>query len=49
MASEHTCSTYLFVNNFIKMVNFFEMFASWMRIPDAWIPNNQEITVCGDF
>jgi hypothetical protein len=28
----------LVFNNYIKMV--FEIFVSWIRIPDAWIPDN---------
>lgn len=28
----------LFLNNFIKILIFFEIFATWMRIPDTWIP-----------
>jgi hypothetical protein len=32
--------TNLFLNNIIKKVN--EIFAGWMRIRDAWIPDNWE-------
>lgn len=38
MAGEHMCITNLFLNKF-------EIFASWMRILNAWIPDNWEFMV----
>jgi hypothetical protein len=32
LAAEHMLFTNLFLNNFIKMVNFLEIFTGWMRI-----------------
>jgi hypothetical protein len=35
MLSEHKTTEHLFLNNFIKMVFFFEIFDDWMTILDA--------------
>jgi hypothetical protein len=45
MVGEHMCITNLFLNNFIRMKIFFEIFASWMIILNAWIPDNWEFMV----
>jgi hypothetical protein len=37
---EHMHIVNLFLNNFMKLVNFLLNFACWMRILDVWIPNN---------
>jgi hypothetical protein len=42
---EHMLIENLFLNNFIKIVNFIPKFVSLMTIPDAWISDNQESTV----
>lgn len=35
----------LFCTNFREMAVFFEIFAGWKRIPNAWKPGNWEFTV----
>jgi hypothetical protein len=37
MVGKHMHIKNLFLNNFIRTVNFLKMFTWWMRIPDAWI------------
>jgi hypothetical protein len=45
LVGEHMCFRNLFLNTFIKTVHFLEIFAGWMRIMDAWMPDNREFTV----
>jgi hypothetical protein len=44
MADDHMHIKNLFLNN-RKWEIFFEMFAGWMRILDAWLSDNQQFTI----
>jgi hypothetical protein len=36
-----------FVLGLLKWQILFEVLASWMRIPDAWMPHNHELILFG--
>jgi hypothetical protein len=40
MAGEHTRIAGLFLSNIKMAYIFFEIFARWMKICDAWVPDN---------
>lgn len=42
---EHMHFRNLFLNKFIETTNFLEIFAGWMWIMDAWMPDNREFAV----
>jgi hypothetical protein len=39
------CENYHIVGENMNIVIFLEIFASWMRILDAWVPDKREFTV----